>query len=97
MIFNETTAVNEIRSVIRRKFIEIVIEFIFPFISPRTQYKIKDKNVSIYQSPEPSAMLWENIGRSIARRIVTKIIFTVYVLLMLLLSALTTYFVAYYQ
>lgn len=66
-------------------------------MSPRTQFKIRDQNISIYQAPEPSAILWKNIGRTNTKRIVTKIIFTVYVILLLLASAITTYFVAYFQ
>lgn len=65
---------------------ERLLHYFFPFVNPRTQYRVRGKRIAIEQAPEPTDIIWDHFGYTERGKIKRKILFTVLGLLVLCFS-----------
>lgn len=94
VVFSSIKANDIIHTISRSNILDIVLNYFFPFVKPRTQFKIKDRYVSIQRAPEPRDLLWANLGFSEMNRLKRKFIFGFLTLVLLVGSAFTLYYLA---
>jgi hypothetical protein len=62
IIFKSNLTIDLIYETLNKDCKDDITAYFCPFIYPRSQYFIHGQRISINKAPEPSDILWDNIG-----------------------------------